>query len=218
MWMSAGAKGAVRWSAHAILRRSGVAGASRLIKSLPRPAASRALYTASCISKPWSCSGVASPAEATQGTMSPAGGSILVCFHTPRYICPAMQLQGRQVPRGHGRQRRTGKSGPRAQLQRGLPGGGLHGQESTILKAGRGRSARVRALSAKKTEAPRNSGGSPTALEECAWGVRLQGASASSVTRRSSGMSLAVGILYVPAPWTRKLRVACQGEQDIAHA
>ena len=57
----------------------------------------------------------------------------------------------------------------------------------------------MRALSAKKTEAPRKSGGSPTALEECACGVRLQGASASSVTRRSSGMSFAVGILYVPA-------------------
>ena len=57
----------------------------------------------------------------------------------------------------------------------------------------------MRALSAKKTEAPRKSGGSPTALEECACGVRLQGASASSVTRRFSGMSFAVGILYVPA-------------------
>ncbi len=58
---------------------------------------------------------------------------------------------------------------------------------------------REHTLRAKKTEAPRNSGGSPTALEECAWGVRLQGASRSSVTRRSSGMSFAVGILYVPA-------------------
>ena len=43
MWTSAFAKGAVRWSAQAILRRSGVAGASRLTKSVPRPAASRAL-------------------------------------------------------------------------------------------------------------------------------------------------------------------------------
>ena len=53
--MSAGAKGAVRWSAHAILRRSGVAGASRLINPLPSPAASRALYTASCIANHKCC-------------------------------------------------------------------------------------------------------------------------------------------------------------------
>lgn len=55
------------------------------------------------------------------------------------------------------------------------------------------------ALRAKKTEAPRKSGGSPTAFEECTCGVRRHGASRSSVTRRSSGMSFAVGILYVPA-------------------
>ena len=73
------------------------------------------------------------------------------------------------------------------------------GWESASLGADRDGGAEVRALSAKKTEAPRKSGGSPTALEECACGVRLQGASASSVTRRSSGMSFAVGILYVPA-------------------
>ena len=54
-------------------------------------------------------------------------------------------------------------------------------------------------FSAKKAEAPRNSGGSPTALEECARGVRMHGASRSRVTRRSNGMSLALGILYVPA-------------------
>ena len=65
--MSAGAKGAVRWSAHAILMRSGVAGASRLMNSLPRPAASRALYTASCIAYQQSLSGLACPAEAIQG-------------------------------------------------------------------------------------------------------------------------------------------------------
>ena len=67
MWMSAGAKGAVRWSAHAILRRSGVAGASRLINPLPRPAASRALYTASCIAFHQSLPGLTCPADVMQG-------------------------------------------------------------------------------------------------------------------------------------------------------
>lgn len=46
--MLGAAKGAVRWSAHAILSRSGVAGASSFRKPVPRPAASLALYTASC--------------------------------------------------------------------------------------------------------------------------------------------------------------------------
>ena len=55
--------------------------------------------------------------------------------------------------------------------------------------------AGARALSAKNTEAPRNSGGSPTALLLCTSGVWAHGASRSSVTRRSSGMSLTVGIL-----------------------
>lgn len=59
-------------------------------------------------------------------------------------------------------------------------------------------------LSAKKTEAPRKKGGSPTALDECASGVRWQGASFSSVTRKSTGMSLAVGILYVPDEQARQ--------------
>ena len=58
---------------------------------------------------------------------------------------------------------------------------------------------RGHALSAKKTEAPRNRGGSPTALLLCTSGVRAQGASRSRVTRRSRGMSFTVGILYVPA-------------------
>ena len=42
-------------------------------------------------------------------------------------------------------------------------------------------------------------GGSPTALEEWTMGVRWQGESRSSETRKSIGMSFAVGILYVPA-------------------
>ena len=78
-------------------------------------------------------------------------------------------------------------------------GGHQHPCTSIALSLAGKMGERGGTLRAKKTEAPRNSGGSPTALEECAWGVRLQGASRSSVTRRSSGMSLAVGILYVPA-------------------
>lgn len=54
-------------------------------------------------------------------------------------------------------------------------------------------------LRAKKTDAPRKRGGSPTAFEECTRGVRLQGAFSKRVTRKSIGMSFAVGILYVPA-------------------
>ena len=41
---------------------------------------------------------------------------------------------------------------------------------------------------------PRKKGGSPTALLLCTMGVRSQGALRSSVTRKSTGMSLAVGI------------------------
>ena len=46
--MLAGAKGAVRWSAAAMRRRSGVAGESSAKKARPWPAPARAAYTASC--------------------------------------------------------------------------------------------------------------------------------------------------------------------------
>ena len=58
---------------------------------------------------------------------------------------------------------------------------------------------RQRTLSAKNTAAPRKKGGSPIALDECASGVCGLGASFRRVTRKSMGMSFAVGILYVPA-------------------
>ena len=114
-----------------------------------------------------------------------------------------MHYEGRQAARGQRRLRRPGTAGlahsHRGVHQRQPLEGVLHERKSAGLGADRDECAAVHALSAKKTEAPRKSGGSPTALEECACGVRLQGASASSVTRRSSGMSFAVGILYVPA-------------------
>lgn len=48
-------------------------------------------------------------------------------------------------------------------------------------------------------EAPRKKGGSPMALLEWARGVRKLGASLNSATRKSTGMLLVAGILYVPA-------------------
>lgn len=52
---------------------------------------------------------------------------------------------------------------------------------------------------AKNTEAPRKNGGSPIALDEYTIGRRWLGESLRRVTQKSKGMSLAEGILYVPA-------------------
>lgn len=52
---------------------------------------------------------------------------------------------------------------------------------------------------AKNTEAPRKNGGSPIALDEYTMGRRWLGESLRRVTQKFRGMSLADGILYVPA-------------------
>jgi hypothetical protein len=55
---------------------------------------------------------------------------------------------------------------------------------------------------AKKTEADRKSGGSPTPLDECI--ALLLGASLNNATRKSIGTSLNDGILYVDGPRVNK--------------